>query len=318
MGKWATALLAALASGIAITASAQQPIRLVLGFPAGGSSDILSRLIADKMRTSLGQPVIVENRAGGGGNIATLHVKNAEPDGRTILLAPSSTMVIYPHVFGDLNYDPFVDFAPVALLTDWQMCFAVGTNVAARTLSQYFALVKKDSKYANYGSPALGSTGHFGGTMLARSAGLELVHIPYKGTAPVINALVAGEISAASVVIGDAITQHRAGKLRIIGVSGAQRAPFLPDVPTYRELGLDLAFAGWYGLMAPAKTPPATVARIAKASIDAVRAPDVRERLDNLGLEATGLSPAEFAPRIKADFENWGAAVRVSGYKPAR
>ncbi len=317
MRTWGTCLLAVLLAGTSIVAIAQQPIRLVVGFPAGGSSDILLRLINEKMRLSLGQPVIVENRAGGGGNIATLHVKNAEPDGRTLLLAPSSTMVIYPHVFSDLNYDPFADFAPVALLTDWQMCFAVGNAVPARTLAEYFALVKKDSRFADYGSPALGSTGHFGGTMLARSAGVELVHIPYKGTAPVINAVVSGEIAAASVVIGDAIMQHRAGKLRIIGVSGARRAPFLPEVPTYRELGVNLEFAGWYGLMAPAKTPAGIVARLAKASIDAVRSPDVRERLDNLGLEPTGLGPAEFAHRIKSDYEQWGAAVRASNYKPA-
>lgn len=317
MRKWAVAL-AVLLGAISFSASAQQPLRLVLGFPVGGSSDILLRLIAEKMRASLGQPVIVENKPGAGGNIATLHVKGAAPDGRTLLLSPSSTMVIYPHVFKDLNYDPFADFTPVALLTDWQMCFAVGAGVAAKTLSQYFALVKKDSSYANYGSPAPGSTGHFGGTMLARSVGLELNHIPYKGTAPVINAVVAGEIAAASVIIGDAITQHRAGKLRIIGVSGAQRAPFLPDVPTYRELGIDLQFAGWYGLMAPAKMSPEVAARMAKASIEAVRAPDVRDRLDNLGLEATGMGPREFAPRIKADYQKWGEAVRASNYKPTQ
>ncbi len=311
---WLPAVALCVASGT--LAAQERTIRIVVGFPAGGSSDILSRVIAEKMRAALGQPVIVENKPGAGGRIATLQVKGAEPDGSTILLVPSSTMVIYPHVFTDLRYDPFSDFAPVAHLTDWQMCFVVGAQVPARTLAEYLALVKKEAKYSDYGSPAPGSTGHFGGTMLARSAGIELNHVPYKGTAPVVNALLSGEIAAGSLVIADVLSQHRAGKLRILAVSGPRRAPFLAEVPTYRELGVNLEFAGWYGLMAPAKTPAATVARISKAAIDAVRAPDLRERLDGFGLEPTGIGPAGLAARLKSDFEKWGAAVRVSGYKP--
>ena len=311
---WLLAVALSVAAGT--LAAQERAIRIVLGFPAGGSSDVLSRLIAEKMRVALGQPVIVENKPGAGGRIATLQVKSAEPDGSTILLAPSSTMVIYPHVFSDLRYDPFADFTPVAHLTDWQMCFVVGAQVPARNLAEYFSLVKKDSKFADYGSPALGSTGHFGGTMLARSAGIELNHIPYKGTAPVVNALLSGEIAAGSLVIADVLSQHRSGRLRILAVSGPKRAPFLAEVPTYRELGVNLEFAGWYGLLAPAKTPAAAVARISKAAIDAVRAPELRERLDGFGLEATGIGPVEFGPRIRSDFDKWGAAVSVSGYKP--
>src|SRR3990172_2750972 len=192
---WAAIALAALS----FNAAAQEgTIRVVLGYPAGATSDILSRVVADHMRQGLGQPVIVENKPGAGGRIANELVKAAAPDGTTLLMTPVASMSIFPHSFGNLRYDPFKDYEPVAHLSDFQLALGVSTKVPAKTLAEYVALVKKDSKWGYYASAAAGSIPHFLGVMFARAAGIEMIHVPYKGTANVLKALSGGEISARS------------------------------------------------------------------------------------------------------------------------
>ena len=293
------------------------PVRVLLGYPAGATSDLLSRLLAERMRGSLGRPVIVENRPGAGGQIANEVVKAAAPDGATLLMTPVATMAIFPHSFaGRLRYDPLHDFAPVAHLSNFQLGFGVAANVPANTLGDYVALVKKDAKLGYYGSAAPGSLPHFFGVMFARTAGVELTHVPYKGTAQVMQAIAGGEISAISTVAADIGTLVKSGKARLLAVSGAQRASAFPDVPTFREAGYDLVALPWYALFAPAGTPQAAIEKHAAAAIAAIRDPALREKLEGMGLEPTGLGPKELAGILKADYDKWGPVIRASGFKP--
>ena len=290
--------------------------RIVLGFPAGATSDILSRLIADHMRQTLGQPVIVENRPGAGGRVANEAVKAARPDGTTLLMTPVATMSIYPQSFGSLRYDPFRDFEPVAHLCDFHSAFAVSTRVPATSLAEYVALVRKDPKAGYYASAAAGSIPHFLGVMFARSAGIELTHVPYKGTAPALQALAAGEIAAAVTVSSDINTLVKSGKARALAVSGTARDPAFPDVPTFREAGYDIEGTSWYALFAPAGVAKPVLERLSKAAIAAIQDPGVKQKLLAMGLQPTGYGPAELARIMKADYEKWGPVIRASGFKP--
>ncbi len=304
----------------ALPAAAQEGIvRIVLGYPAGATSDILSRIVADKMRGTLGRPVIVENKAGAGGQIANEVVKAAAPDGSTLLITPVATMAIFPHSFaGRLRYDPFKDFAPVAHLSNFQLGFGVNADVPAKTLAEYVAAVKKDPKLGFYASAAPGSLPHFFGVMFARTAGIELTHVPYKGTAPALQALAGGEVAALSTVAADIGTLVKSGKARLLAVSGEKRAAAFPDVPTFRESGYDLVALPWYAMFAPAGTPKAVIDKTAKAAIAAIRDPGVHAKLEQMGLEPTGLGPQELGRILKADYEKWGPVIRASGFKPGQ
>ena len=312
-----TALLLAFALA-APTLAQDRTVKIVLGYPAGATSDLLTRTIAEHMRGTLGHPVIVENKAGAGGRIANETVKAAAPDGATLMMTPVATMSIFPHSFaGKLRYDPFRDFVPVAHLSDFQLSLGVSGKVPAKTLAEYVALVKQDPKNGYYASAAAGSIPHFLGVMFARTAGIEMTHVPYRGTANVLQALAGGEIAAATTLAADIGTLVRGGRARLLAVSGAQRDPAFPDVPTFREQGFDMEGTGWYGLFAPAGTPAADVERLSAAAIAAIKDPGVNKRLTDMGLQPTGYGSAELARIMKADYEKWGPVIRASGFKPA-
>jgi tripartite-type tricarboxylate transporter receptor subunit TctC len=287
----------------------------VLGYPAGASSDTITRLIADKMRVSLDRSVVVENKPGANGIVANLAVKTAAPDGSTLLMTPLATMVAFPHSYAKLDYDPFKDYVPVAQVAQFQIAFCVGADVPAKTLAEYVALAKNDGRYANFASAAAGSLPHFFGLLFAKTAGLDLTHVPYKGTAQVLQALIAGEIPAAVLPIADLGTLAQSGKAHILATAGARRAPQYPDVPTFKESGYDIEGAAWYALFAPAGTPRAVVDKIAAAAIDAVHQPDLRQKIQPLGLETTGYGPDDLAKIMKADDAKWGPIIRASGFK---
>jgi tripartite-type tricarboxylate transporter receptor subunit TctC len=292
-----------------------RPLRIVLGFPAGASSDTITRLIADKMRVSLDRPVVVENKPGANGIVANLTVKTATPDGNTLLMTPLATMVAFPHSYAKLDYDPFKDYVAVAQVAQFQIAFGVGADVPAKTLAEYVTLARSGGRYANFASAAVGSLPHFFGLLFAKTAGLDLTHVPYKGTAQVLQALIAGEIPAAVLPIADLGTLAQSGKARILATAGARRAPQYPDVPTFKESGYDIEGAAWYALFAPAGTPRAIVDRIAAAAIDAVHQPDLRQKIEPLGLETTGYGPDELAKIMTADDAKWGPIIRASGFK---
>lgn len=308
--------LAAAGPGAAVAQSG--PIRIVVGYPPGAVSDSLTRLVADGMSKRLGQPVVVENRTGAGGQVGNLTVKAAANDGATLLMTPVATMSIFPHSFGSqLKYDPFKDFAPVAHLSNFQLALGVGNAVPATTLREYVAWVKADpAKNGLYGSAASGSLPHFFGVLFAQTAGITMTHVPYRGTAPAMQAIGTGEIAALSTVAADLQSLVQAKRARLLAVAGEQRSPQFPDVPTFREQGYDLVATPWYALFAPAGTPRAVIDRLAKAAIDTVHDPAMHQRLLDLGVEPTGYGPDRLARIMKADYERWGPPIRESGFKP--
>lgn len=308
------AILLALSSSAAI--AQDKTIKFLVGFPAGAGLDAMTRLVADKMRTSLGQTVVVENRPGAAGQIAMSALKAAAPDGLTLVMTPLVTVVTAPHVFPKLPYDAFADFTPVAHTADFLFAFGVGPTVPAKSLAEFIALVKKEQRHGNYASAGAGSLPHFFSILFAQTAGISMTHIPYKGTAPALTDLVGGQISSFMGTVSDMATQHKAGKLRIIATSGEARARQVPDAPTFKELGFNIVGAGWYAAYAPAKTPKETVDRLSRAIVEAIRAPDVKERLEALGMEPTGLGPDDLARIHKADYDKWGPVIKASGFKP--
>ncbi|HVF63290.1 MAG TPA: tripartite tricarboxylate transporter substrate-binding protein [Casimicrobiaceae bacterium] len=308
-----------LIAGLAIVdvASAQdRTIRLVVGFPAGATADALTRLIAERMRERLGQPVIVENRPGAGGRLAVEHVKGLPADGTAFLLTPFANVVAHPHVYPKLRYDAFKDIDPVAHVANFQLALVVNASVPAKSLKDYVALVRSDPKYGNYASAAAGSLPHFFGVMFARAAGIELTHVPYKGTAPALTDLAGGQISAFSGVESDVLPLARADKARVLATSGAARSRTFPDVPTFREQGFDIEGSAWYAVYAPAGTPKAILDRVGAAVVDAVRSAEVKPKMEALGVDPTGLPAADLARIHKADYERWGPVIRASGFKP--
>jgi tripartite-type tricarboxylate transporter receptor subunit TctC len=294
------------------------PIKIVVGYPAGATSDALARVVGEAMARRLNQPVIVENKTGAGGQIANQMVKMAPADGHTLLMTPVATMSIFPHSYaGRLQYDPFKDFAPVAHLSNFQLGLGVGTGVPARTLAEYVAWVKANpEKNGFYGSAAPGSLPHFFGVMFAKTAGIQLQHVPYRGTAAAMQALAGGEIAALSTVAADLQSLVQANKATLLAVAGEKRSPQFPNVPTFREQGYDLVATPWYGLFAPAGTPSTTVQRLAQAAMEAVQDPALAQRLADMGVEPTGYAPAKLAEIMKADYERWGPPIRESGFKP--
>ncbi|MFY9316391.1 MAG: tripartite tricarboxylate transporter substrate binding protein [Burkholderiales bacterium] len=303
---------------LACSAAAQEKaLKFLLAYPPGASSDILTRLLADKMRASLGQPAIVENKAGAGGIVGTEAAKNSPADGTTLLMTPLAPMVAFPHSHGAaVRYDPFKDFEPVAHLTNFQIALVVNAELPAKNVADYVALVKKDPKAGDYASAAAGSLPHYAGVMFAKAAGLDMTHVPYKGTAPALQALLGGEVKAALFVLSDALTTVRSGKARVLAVAGAQRSPLAPEAPTFRELGYPIEASAWYALFAPAGTPRDAIEKQAKAAVAAIRSPDMKEKLEQMGLEPTGLGPAELAKILRADYDKWGPVIRASGFKP--
>ena len=296
-------------------ARAEEPLKLVLGFPPGASSDTLTRLIADKMRVSLGRTVVVENKPGAVGIVAQLAVKAAPPDGNTLLMTPLAPMVAFPHSYSKLDYDPFKDYVPVAELCAFYLAMGVGSAVPAKTLAEYAALVRTGGTYANFASAAAGSLPHFFGLMFAKAAGVQLTHVPYKGTANVMQAMMSGEIPAAVLTVADWGTLQQSGKGRMLAVSSPQRLAQYPDVPTFKEAGYAIEGSAWYGLFAPAGTPQPIVDKLAAAAVDAVRQPDVRQKLEPLGLDVTGLGSTDMAKILRDDYDRWGPVIRASGFK---
>jgi tripartite-type tricarboxylate transporter receptor subunit TctC len=301
----------------ALPARAQSPpIKVLYPFAAGGSGDAIARIVADRLQAGLGVPVIIENRTGAAGRIAAKAVAAAEPDGRTLLMVPNPLVAIYPHSYPSLDYDPVKDFAPVALTATFDVALVAGPGTPATSLATLIPWLRANPDKAAYGSPGAGGLGHFVAVMLAANAKLEMRHVTYRGSAAVMSDLIGGQVPIGAVPLGDVAELHRAGKVRILAIAGEQRTSVLPDVPTFREQGIDLVGQGWYALYAPAKTPADVIARMSKIWTDAVAAPDLRARILALQLEPRASTPAELAAFQAADSARWAPAVKASGFKP--
>ena len=292
-------------------------VKIITGFPPGGTSDTICRRVAARLAPGYGRSVVVENRTGAGGQIAIQAVRTMAPDGATILQTPMSMLGIYPHIYRRLPYDPVADLTPVTLGCTFDFGFAVGPAVPAsvRTLPEFLAWCKANPAQANFGSPAAGSVPHFIGVLLGRSAGIELKHVPYRGTQPAILEMIGGQIQAVSGPIGE-FTQHvAAGKCRLLAATGATRSRFAPDTPTLMEQGLrDMSFSEWFGFYLPARASAEVVQRANAALRAALADKETVDGLALMGLEAKSSTPAELAALLKADTEKWGPIVKSIGF----
>ena len=268
------------------------------------------------MRSALGRPVIVENRTGAAGRIGVQAVKNAAPDGATLLLTPIAPMAVFQHVYSALEYDPFADFAPVSQLATFDFGIAAATQVPARTVRELIDWAKADPARANYGIPAAGSLPHFLGVLIGRAAGLELRPVTYRGSAAALADLVAGHIPIMITTTSDLVQMHSAGRIRILATSDRQRSAFVADVATLREAGFALEATGWYGLFAPARAPADLIERYSKVVAAAIATPEVHGKLRELGLDPTGTTAEAFAAIQRKDLEFWAPAVKASGFTP--
>ena len=310
-------LLAVLGLAIGAYASAQDgPVRILVTASPGGTSDVIARLIVDRMKTSLGTTIVVENRPGASGMLAAEALKNAAPDGKTLMMAPITVTVFAPLTQTKLRYDPIKDFAPVSLAATFQLALAVGPGSPAKTLHEYIAWVRANPAKATYGTPTVGGPPHFFGVMLARAAGVDLVFVPYKGGALLVTDLVGGQVPAGITALAEMIKQHQSGKVRVLASSGAQRSPAAPDVPTFKELGFAaIECTGWQAFHTTAGTPRPTVDRLSTAIASAIKAPEVSERLLAIGLEPVGSTPDELARREAEETARWAPIVKASGFR---
>ena len=299
------------------TAWPTRPVRLVVPFPAGGATDIVSRVLAAKLSASLNQQVIVENRPGAGGTIGSDAVAKAAPDGYTILMATSSTHSIGPAVNPKIPYDAFRDFAPVIHVADAPSVLVVGASFPARSAKELVAMIKASPGKYNYGSSGIGTYPHLSAEMFKWRAGnLFAVHIPYRGTGLVIPDLVGGQIAFLMDSIISAQPHIKDGKVRPLAVSGAKRSSSLPDVPTFAELGITgMEISNWFGVFAPAGTPAEVVQKLNREVNAALKSQDVIERFEKAGAEPRGGTPEQFAKVYRDENEGWKAVIKRAGIK---
>jgi tripartite-type tricarboxylate transporter receptor subunit TctC len=317
--QFAASLTVALLAGFSAASLAQttldKPVRIIVGFAPGGTADLIARVVADKLKDNIGQAVIVENRPGAVGRIAAEAVKNAAPDGATIMVMPIGPMAVVPHTYKSISYDAIRDFTPIGLGATFQFAIAAGPASGAKTWQEFVAWAQANPGKASYATSGAGSLPHFFGVLLSREIGVEMLHVAYKGSGAYVNDLLGGQVPAAVDAIADLTELHRAGKVRILGSSGATRSTALPEVPTFNELGVKgVEAVGWFGFFAPAKTPRPVIDALNGGINKALRSADVVEKLSKLGMDPATSTPEEFARILAADFAKWGPVVKASGF----
>lgn len=299
-------LVVAAASALAQGNYPDRPVRIIVPFPAGGPADALARIVGERLAQSLGKPFVIENKAGAGGNIGMEQGARAAPDGYTLTLAPVGNLTVAPALYAKLPYDPVKDFAPITVLAVVPNVLIVHPSVPAKTVAELVALAKAKPGSLNYASPGNGSIPHLAGELFKRTAGVDIVHIPFNGVAPATNAVLAGDVQMFFAQSSAALPQWRAGKVVALGVATPKRIAAAPDLPTIAEQGFPgFEATSWYALVAPAGTAPAIVDRLHGEIVKALREPDVREKIAGLGAEPVGNSPAEFAAMQRAETARW-------------
>jgi len=307
-------LLAFCTSAWAQATFPSKPVTLVVPFPAGGALDVVARALAEEMRKHLGQPVVVENRAGAGGTLGSGVVARATPDGHTILLGSVATHAIAPGVYRSLSYDALKDFVPITQVTSSPLLVTSSAKLSASTLAELIATVRAQPGKLNYGSTGNGTAVHLAGEVLKSAAGLDAVHVPYKGGPDAITALITGDTAFMVVNLELALPQVRAGKTRALAVTGSRRISALPDVPTLREAGVaGTEVTTWFGLFAPAGTPKAAVDRLQRDAATSLQA--LAPRFAAQGDESVGSTPEQFAAFVQAEHARWGKVVKDIGVK---
>jgi tripartite-type tricarboxylate transporter receptor subunit TctC len=293
-----------------------RPIKLIVTVPPGGAADFIARLLASKLSTSMGQPVVVENKAGASGSLASDFVAKSAPDGYTLLQSSITTHGIGPHLMAKLPYDPVASFAPVAMLASLPLIMTVNADVKAATLPEFLTLAKAQPGKFAFASSGNGGAPHMAGELLKIAGPVDMIHAPYRGSGPAVADLVGGQVQVMFDGAPSLVQHITSGKLRPLAAASPKRNPLLPNLPTFAELGLPAVnVALWYGLMAPAGTPPDIIARINREVNLALKSPDVAERFAAQGTEPLGGSPEQAAAYVKQELERWGPVVKRAGIK---
>jgi tripartite-type tricarboxylate transporter receptor subunit TctC len=318
--KWlcaaAAALLALGAGGALAQNYPTKPIRLVVPFPPGGTTDILAREAGARLSISLGQPVVIDNRPGAGGNIGADLVAKSAPDGYTLLMGTVGTHAINPSLYSKMPYDHVKDFTPVILVAGVPNVLEVTPSLPVNSVADLIKLAKDKPGQLNFASSGSGTSIHLSGELFKAMAGVDMTHVPYKGSAPALTDLIGGQVQLMFDNLPSSLAQIRAGKLRAVAVTSAQRAPALPNVPTIAESGLPgFEASSWFGILAPAGTPPAIVARINADVNQWLATADAKDKLLAQGAVAAGGTPGDFAAHIRAETEKWAKVVKISGAK---
>ena len=306
------------AFGLPLAAQAQGSLdmaKILVGFPPGGTTDALSRRVADKLRGSYASNVIVENKPGAGAQIAISALKTAPADGSTLLLTPSSMLSVYPFTYAKLPYT-LDDLAPVSVACFFSHGFGVGPAVPAsvKTIKDFLAWAKANPDRANFASPAAGSIPHLTAALFSKLTKADLQHVPYKGSAPGIQDLLGGQVSSMCSPVGDYLPHLKSGRLRLLATSGPQRSPFTPDVPTFKEQGIDIAVREWYGFFLPAKATPDVRRRAAAYLQPALASKDLIDSMAQVGMEVQSSTPDQLAAWLKADADQWRGIVKEIGF----
>src|SRR5262245_20169105 len=306
-------------AGAAASAHAQtikKPVHIIVGFPAGGGTDVIARILADRLRGPYASTVLVENKPGAAARIAVEYVKNAEPDGSVMLFTPDFPITLYPHSFRSLNYDPLKDFTPVAPAAKSMLTYNIGPAVPddVKTLKEFIEWCKANPAKAAYGTTSAGGTPHFVGMMLASAAGVAMTPVHYRGGAPALQDLIGGHVPASINPVSESMPFAKSGTIRTLAVTGASRSPFLPDVPTMIASGYDVVVNSWLGVFVPAKTPAEVVNALSAAIRDATKSREMLESLDKVGNEPDFQTPVGFAGIVRADIARWGPIVKASGF----
>ena len=311
-------LLACATLAVSATASAfpTKPVRIVVGFPAGGPLDQHARLLSDRLQAVLGQPVLVEYKAGAGGTVGAQEVMKAAPDGHTLMLANTGVMVINPALYSKLPYSTTRDFVPIARTAMQPLALLVNPKVPANTLKEFMDYARTRPGQVNYGSAGNGGISHLVPEMFKTATGLFMVHIPYRGSAPAFTDLMAGQVQFMAESIPQAAAYHKHGKVKALAVTSRERNPALPDIPTVQEAGIrNFEVVGFYGFLAPAGTPPDVVAKLSDAFRQVMGQPDLRSRMVAQGADPAFLGGEDFARFLNAEMPKWAAAVKASGAK---
>ena len=316
LGRIIAALGLLAVCGLAQAAFPDKPIKIVIGFPAGGPLDAHARLMTDRLQALLGQPVIVDYKAGAGGSIGAETVAKSLPDGYTLLLANTGTMAINPALYSRLPYDTLKDFAPVARTAQQPLALLVNPNVPAKTLQEFIALARSRPGQLNYGSAGNGGISHLVPEMFKQATGTFIVHIPYRGSAPAFTDLMGGQVQFMAESIPQASQYAKQGRVRALAVTSARRNPALPEVPTMAEAGVkDFEVVGFYGVLAPAGTPAEVLNKLSDAFRQALETPDIRNKMVAQGADPAYLNPEQFRRQLQQELPRWADAVKRSGAK---
>jgi tripartite-type tricarboxylate transporter receptor subunit TctC len=316
--KYAFVLLMAMGASWASAQTAgaypNRPIKLIVTVPPGGAADFIARLLASKLATSMGQPVVVENKAGASGSVASDFVAKSAPDGYTLLQSSITTHGIGPHLMAKLPYDPVTSFAPVAMLASLPLIMTVNADLKTNTLAEFVTLAKERPGKLAFASSGNGGAPHMAGELFKIAASLDMIHTPYRGSGPAVADLVGGQVQVMFDGAPSLLPHITTGKIKVVAAASARRNPLLPNVPTFAELGFPTVnVALWYGLMAPAGTPAEIIARINREVNQALRSPDVVERFAAQGTEPLGGTPEQAAAFVRQELDRWGPVVKRAG-----